>query len=310
MKSLFFTGKGGVGKSTLSSAFGYQLAEKGYKVLIVSLDPAHNLGDIFSVKLDSKETSFSKNLSLSEVDLSKASKKYLKENTKVFEEVYGYLKVLNLDRYFNILKYTPGMEENAALIEIDRIFSTGDKFDFIVFDTPPTGITLRILALPSITINWLEQLIGIRKQILEKRYTIRKVREGNTETEKLKYDESDDKVIVKLYRMHEKYRNLESLIRGNNNTVSVVFNPDFLSMKESERLIKSLDELGIPLRLTFNNKFDSCLSEDADKIEKYLLSQKNDVINQRIGFSGNKKNPGYIIPDDLIQNYLKGNTDV
>ena len=61
------------------------------------------------------------------------------------------------------------------------------KYDYIVFDTPPTGITLRIKALPSITLNWLEQLIGIRKQILDKRYTIRKVRSGKTETEKLKY---------------------------------------------------------------------------------------------------------------------------
>ena len=305
MKSLFFTGKGGVGKSTLSSAFGYQLSEKGYKVLIVSLDPAHNLGDIFGIKLNSKEYKFADNLSLAEIDLAKASKKYLKENTKVFEEVYGYLKVLNLDRYFNILKYTPGMEENAALIEVERIFSEGEKYDFIIFDTPPTGITLRILALPSITINWIEQLIGIRKQILDKRYTIKRVRGGEADPEKLKYSESDDKVIMKLYRMLEKYSNLDSLLKNKDNTVSVVFNPDFLSMKESERLIQSLDELNIPLRLTFNNKYDSCLSEDASKIEKHLLSGRTGVINQRIGFSDSKNKPGYIIPDDLTDNYLK-----
>ncbi len=305
MKSLFFTGKGGVGKSTLSSAFGYQLSEKGYKVLIVSLDPAHNLGDIFGVKLNSKETKFTENLYIAEVDLAKASKKYLKENTRVFEEVYGYLKVLNMDRYFNILKYTPGMEENAALIEVERIFSEGEKYDYIIFDTPPTGITLRIMALPSITINWLEQLIGIRKQILDKRYTIKKVRGGRTESEKLKYKESDDKVIMKLYKMLEKYSNLDSILKGDNNTVSVVFNPDFLSMKESERLMESLDELQIPLRLTFNNKYDSCMSEDADKIEKHLTGHRSGVINQRIGFSDHKNNAGYIIPDDLTANYLK-----
>ena len=305
MKSLFFTGKGGVGKSTLSSAFGYQLSEIGYKVLIVSLDPAHNLGDIFGVKLSSKEYEFAENLSLAEIDLAKASKKYLKENTKVFEEVYGYLKVLNLDRYFNILKYTPGMEENAALIEVERIFSEGEKYDYIVFDTPPTGITLRILALPSITINWLEQLIGIRKQILDKRYTIKRVRGGESDPEKLKYSESDDKVIMKLYKMLEKYQDLDSRLKGKDNAVSVVFNPDFLSMKESERLIQSLDELNIPFRLAFNNKFDSCMSEDAEKIEKHLLSGRSDVINQRVGFSGSKNNPGYVIPDALTDNYLK-----
>lgn len=305
MKSLFFTGKGGVGKSTLSSAFGYQLSESGYKVLIVSLDPAHNLGDIFASRLKNKAMKFTDSLSLAEVDLAKASKKYLKENTKVFEEVYGYLKVLNMDKYFNILKYTPGMEENAALIEIERIFSEGTDYDYIIFDTPPTGITLRIMALPSITINWLEQLIGIRKQILDKRYTIKHIRDGQMSPEKLEYKESDDTVIKKLYKMHDKYINLDALIKGENNTVSVVFNPDYLSLKESERLLMSLDELNIPVRLTYNNKYDSCLSEDADKIEKQLLTGRKGIINQRIGFSDHKNNPGYIIPDNLTANYLK-----
>lgn len=210
-----------------------------------------------------------------------------------------------MDKYFNVLKYTPGMEENAALIEIERIISEGEKYDYIVFDTPPTGITLRILALPSITINWLEQLIGIRKQILEKRYTINNVRDGKTHSEKLKYNERDDRVIVKLYNMHEKYRNLDSILKGDNNTVSVVFNPDFLSMRESERLMQSLNELGIPLRLTYNNKYDSCMSEDADKIEKQLLSGRSRVKNQRIGFSDHKNNPGYIVDDNLIEYYLE-----
>ena len=115
---------------------------------------------------------------------------------------------------------------------------------------------------------------------------------------------------MKLYKMLEKYTKLDSRLKGENNTVTVVFNPDFLSMKESERLIQSLDELKIPLRLTFNNKFDSCLSEDADKIEKQLLSGRSGVLNQRIGFSDNKNKPGYIIPDNLTENYLKRSTDV
>ena len=110
--------------------------------------------------------------------------------------------------------------------------------------------------------------------------------------------------------MLEKYGNLDGLLKGADNTVSVVFNPDYLSMKESERLMQSLDELNIPLRLAFNNKFDSCLSEDADKIEKHLLSGRSGVLNQRIGFSDTKNIPGYIIPDNLTENYLKGSTDV
>ena len=76
-------------------------------------------------------------------------------------------------------------------------------------------------------------------------------------------------------------------------------------MRESERLMQSLNELGIPLRLTYNNKYDSCMSEDADKIEKQLLSGRSRVKNQRIGFSDHKNNPGYIVDDNLIEYYLE-----
>lgn len=305
MRSLFFTGKGGVGKSTISSAFGYQLSKKGYTVLIVSLDPAHNLGDIFSVDLGSKEKKITDNLFLLEVDLGKASKKYLKEHAKVFEEIYGYLKVLNMDKYFNVLKYTPGMEENASLIEIERIITNTHNYDFIIFDTPPTGMTLRIFALPSITLNWLEQLIAIRRQILDKRYTIQNIKSKKHETEKLAYKESDDRVMVKLYDMYKKYKQLDDTLKGERNAVSVVFNSDFLSMKESKRLIHSLDELTIPLRLTYNNKYHHSMREDADRIEAQLIAGRKNIRHQRVGITNRTNNPAYIIEDDLIQDYLK-----
>ena len=86
MKILFVTGKGGVGKSTLSAAMAWQLSRQ-YRVLIVSLDPAHNLGDIFNMALKDKKTRYTDTLYLEEIDLKKLTKEYLqKEN----QEIMGY----------------------------------------------------------------------------------------------------------------------------------------------------------------------------------------------------------------------------
>src|SRR6056297_1554700 len=204
MKTIFFTGKGGAGKSTLSAAAAWQLMERGNRVLAVSFDPPHNLGDIYNIKLSHKKKIFKRtNLYLQETDLEKSASEYIKSNMDLLKQVYSYMSTLNFDSYFDILKYSPGVEEYAALTSLEKILKEEkDNFDYIVFDTPPTGLTLRILALPKLTVSWIERLIKIRKQILEKRYTIHKL-SGiyNEKGTKLAYTEDDDTVIQKLYEM-------------------------------------------------------------------------------------------------------------
>jgi arsenite-transporting ATPase len=171
MKILFFTGKGGVGKSTMSAASAWQLSKK-YRVLIVSLDPAHNLGDVFGVVLNHKKQRFTDSLYLKEVNLKKLCREYLQREISVFTDTYRYLQTINLDNYFSVLKYSPGIEEYALLTSIEETVRSERDFDYIVFDTPPTGLTLRFFALPWVTITWIDRLIQIRQDILEKRHTI------------------------------------------------------------------------------------------------------------------------------------------
>ena len=102
------TGKGGVGKSTLSAALSWQLARAGRRVLTASFDPAHNLGDIFGVRLGHRKRKFAANLHLLEVDLARAADVHLKQNIALLQETYSYLQPLNMDRHFKILKYSPG----------------------------------------------------------------------------------------------------------------------------------------------------------------------------------------------------------
>jgi len=128
MKILFFAGKGGVGKSTMAAAAAWQLSQK-FRVLIVSLDPAHNLGDIFGTVIKDGKTKFTDTLYLEEVNLRKLSREYLQKEIDVLSSTYRYLQVLNLDNYFSILKYSPGIEEYALLTSIEKTIRDETDFD-------------------------------------------------------------------------------------------------------------------------------------------------------------------------------------
>ena len=301
MKILFFTGKGGVGKSTLAAAYAWQLSQK-HRVLIVSLDPAHNLGDIFGVEVRG-ERRFSQTLLLKEVDLKKLSKAYLKREIRVLSDTYKYLQILNLDTYFTVLKYSPGIEEYAMLTSIEESIKTENSFDYIVFDTPPTGLTLRFLALPQITVTWLDRLTQIRKKIIEKCYTIQNIKGPQSAGETiLSYDEKDDGILQKLYSLKSNYQSLNRILQGNDCSIVLVFNPDMLSLKESLRLIKGLKELKLPLRLLLHNKISPESGETMARVEKEI-SNVTSVPLERVSFLSDfqtdKDSVLYHIKEDL-----------
>jgi len=285
MKILFFTGKGGVGKSTMSAASAWQLSRK-YRVLIVSLDPAHNLGDVFGVDLNHKKQRFSDSLYLKEVNLKKLCREYLQREIRVFTDSYRYLQTINLDSYFSVLKYSPGIEEYALLTSIEETVRSERDFDYIVFDTPPTGLTLRFLALPWITMTWIDRLMQIRRDILEKRHTIYRIRGILDDKETiLNYDENDDDILKRLKTLKGNYQALSTVLQGKDCGVVLVYNPDTLSLKESKRLINGLYELKLPLRLLINNKIQKKHKVMADRVDSVMQSFAPTIPIQRVAFS-------------------------
>jgi len=285
MKILFFTGKGGVGKSTISAASAWQLSRK-YRVLIVSLDPAHNLGDVFGVVLNHKKQRFTDSLYLKEVNLQKLCREYLQREISVLTNSYRYLQTINLDTYFSVLKYSPGIEEYALLTSIEETIRSEKDFDYIVFDTPPTGLTLRFLALPWITITWIDRLMQIRRDILEKRHTIYRIRGILDDKETiLSYDENDDDILKRLKTLKGNYQALSSVIQGKDCGIVLVYNPDTLSLKESKRLVDGLRELKLPLRLLINNKIQKKYKTMADHVDSVMQSFAPAVPIQRVAFS-------------------------
>lgn len=253
MTTAFFLGKGGVGKTTLSSAFALTLAREGLKVLVASLDPAHNLGDALCTPLSGSPTQVEANLDALEVDLAYWVEKYLTDSREQLKANYAYNVTLNLDSFFNILKYSPGTEEYAVLWAIEDIHCRlGPLYDIVVFDTPPTALTLRFLSLPTISGLWVSELSKLRERILQRRHTITRLNPTSPVASSC-VDKDDDKVYGKLKSIRTRLQSLEHLF-SKESFLSVIVNPDELSVSEAMRILDELTRLGIPLSSVCINK--------------------------------------------------------
>ena len=249
----FFLGKGGVGKTTLSSAFALTLARRGIKILVASLDPAHNLGDVLDTRLSGNVKAVEPNLDALEVDLDYWVDKYLNDSRRQLKANYSYNVTLNLDSFFNILKYSPGTEEYAMLWAIEDIHCRlGALYDVVVFDTPPTALSLRFLSLPTISGLWVKELGKLRETILSKRQTITRLNPESPVAASC-VDKDDDKVYGQLKGIGSRLRSLEHLFAAES-FLSVIVNPDQLSVDEALRIQDELTKLGIPLSAVCINK--------------------------------------------------------
>ena len=255
-RMLFFLGKGGVGKSTISSTTSYQLARKGKKVLLVSLDPAHNLGDIFEMPLGDDPSRAAENLDVIEIDLPAWVRRYLKKSRDEIVSNYNYNLTINLDSYINILKYSPGTEEYATLWAIEHIWETwNEKYDYLVFDTPPTALTLHFLAMPAVTRLWVKELGSMREKILSKRQTLTRLNPDAAMLKGARHKE-DDKVSIKLGLISSRLEMLYHLFTEHS-YMSLVINDDRLSLAESKRICEELTKLKIGLHSICLNKVAS-----------------------------------------------------
>jgi arsenite-transporting ATPase len=151
-KFIFFSGKGGVGKSTMSCSTAVWLAKKGYNTLLVTTDPAPNLADIFGQEIGANVTPIKniKNLSAIEINPDIASQEYKERIIAPLRELLDEKNLKVIAEQLN----SPCIEEVAAFDKFIE-FMDEPKYDAVVFDTAPTGHTIRLLELPS---GWSETL--------------------------------------------------------------------------------------------------------------------------------------------------------
>ncbi|HDM09396.1 MAG: ArsA family ATPase, partial [Deltaproteobacteria bacterium] len=167
--NIFYLGKGGVGKSTSAALNSLFLSKKGFNVLLVSLDPAHNQSDIFEKKLSDKPKPLAPNLEAIEIDQEHWIKRYLKDVQQQIRRTYSYLTSFNLEKYFKVIKHSPGLEEYALILAFKEIISKFSKNDVLVFDMAPTALSLKFFNLPTLSLVWITHLLALRKEIIKKR---------------------------------------------------------------------------------------------------------------------------------------------
>lgn len=294
MEIYFFLGKGGVGKTTISASFatGSSIYNKNKKVLIASLDPAHNLGDAFDIELSNKIKKLTDNLFAVEVDLEKMIKEYLEDLSRNLKNTYRYLTSFNLDRYFDILRYSPGIEEYAVLEAIKKFVESGE-YDILVFDTPPTGITTRVLALPKLTLLWSKRLMGIRRKILDRRKMVENVKgkvEATLEDEviTLTSDEKEDQIMIELVKYSHEMERIMNIFSSDLTSINVVTMPEDLALFETKRIIEALSEFGIKIKNIYLNKYLICdnppevIKGKIEEQDRVIIRMKDEIKNIKI----------------------------
>ena len=289
-KIYFFLGKGGVGKSTTSTLTAIEGSLKGEKVLLSSMDPAHNLRDLFEREITQEPVEINENLFVSEISLDYWVEEYLKDVERQLAKSYAYLTALSLEKSFEIIRYSPGIEEYALLRAFKYYVKKYKKFDKIIFDMPPTGLTLKFLSLPKLSQVWLEKLVDLRNEIIKKKEIITRIHFGNITIER-------DELLNKLNSQLNEYDEIRKIIEDKNRTELVlVLNQDKLSFAESNLIIEKLKVADLSVSKVYVNKYD----------EKISVEKINEAFgNYELKFFPLNKEPitGY---DNLVE-YLKRN---
>lgn len=160
MRILLFTGKGGVGKTTVAAATALKCAQQGHKTLIISTDPAHSLADALDLELGPEPTVIAPCLWGQEFDVYYSMKKYWGNMREMMKAVFRFKGGDSI--MAEEMSVIPGMEEGAAFMWIEKYYDE-KAFDVIVIDSAPTGETLTLLGLPQVTKSWLTRVVPGQK---------------------------------------------------------------------------------------------------------------------------------------------------
>ncbi|GAA1301413.1 ArsA family ATPase [Pseudonocardia xinjiangensis] len=231
MRVVLFTGKGGVGKTTLAAATAALLARSGRKVLVVSTDPAHSLGDALECELGGEPTELEPGLSAAHID----TRALLDDS---WGPLRGHLRILlsgaGVDELVaDELTVLPGVEELLALGEVRRAAENG-TWDVVIVDCGPTAETLRLLALPEALSGYLERLFPAHRR------AVRGLLAGLTGAGR-DAQPAWDRTVDALDVLAEQLTGLRAMLADHTTTsIRLVLTPERMVLAETRRTLTAL----------------------------------------------------------------------
>lgn len=225
MRIILYTGKGGVGKTSIAAATACKLASTGKKVLVMSTDQAHSLGDSLDYKLGPEPIEVTENLFAMEVDA-------IAECEKAWGSLKDYIKRMMTSKSGESLEAEellvfPGFEELTALFKIKEFYDAG-SYDILIVDCAPTGETLSLLKFPEMFGELIEQIVPMKRKALKVA--------GPTVEKLTKLPMPKDDIFDEIEMLCSKMNELRELM-WNKDIVSIriVTTPEKIVIKESKR---------------------------------------------------------------------------
>jgi arsenite/tail-anchored protein-transporting ATPase len=231
MRILLFSGKGGVGKTSLAAATGLKLAQLHYRTLVMSIDPAHSLADAFDLSADlfhggtSDPLSVTDRLSILELNIQKEVKRH-------WQEISGYvISVLRTTGISGVeaeeLAILPGMEELSAMMYINQ-YRREERYDVVVLDAAPTAESMRFISMPT-TLDWyMKHIFPFQRNLLK---AVRPIANRVAP-----FELPTDSYFVNIRDLFEKLEGVNEILEDPAITsVRLVTNPERMVLRETQR---------------------------------------------------------------------------
>jgi arsenite-transporting ATPase len=233
MRILLFTGKGGVGKSTIASGTAALAAAAGHRTLVLSTDAAHSLADAFGAPVGPEPTQVAERLFVQQVD---AQLRF----EQSWAEIQGYLlSVLDVAGVDPLaaeeLTVIPGAEEVLALLEL-RLHALSEEWDLVVVDCAPTAETLRLLALPEALGWYIHRVLPMQRRVVK---ALRPVLSRSTGVPM-----PGGSVFDAVERLHAELDEVRQLLSGPGASVRIVLTPESVVLAEARRAYTTLSLYG------------------------------------------------------------------
>jgi len=240
VKYILFGGKGGLGKTTLSSATAYWLAKRGRRVIVFSTDPQASLTDIFERNIFGKgEVEMASNLFALEIDADRRIAMYQEEIRQKIVKMYGEVPK-EVDDYIKSCAAEPAMAESATFDAMVELMTSG-AYDYYIFDMMPHGHAIRFLGMAEILDAWVDKIVETRKKA-DEYGDVAAVMSGKGGLAQ------EDKILEELEFIRSRLDFVSTMMRDREHTAFFyVLIPELMPILDTRKALEMFSAFNIPL---------------------------------------------------------------